>query len=233
MKLLKSNYFKFKNDPSINNFWFSEYKGWNGLIIMKLNLENNAIIDNNSIKSKYFDVSDKEKIIILVKGNIEVKSNNKTYSLNEFDAVNFYADNTSYTIKSNSNSQIFIISADKLKPQKKDPIFFNFLKDIKPKDIWGGQCISRVFFGESLNVVLFDLKSGFKFNDTGHENEQITWVIKGDMDFYVENVKEKLTEDNGVDIGSFQIHGGVSNGAIGFDAFYPKREEKKYKTIKS
>ena len=233
MKLLKSNYFKFKNNPSIKNFWFSEYKGWNGLIIMKLNLQNNAIIDNNSIKSKYFDVSDKEKIIILVKGNIEVKSNNKTYSLNEFDAVNFYADNTSYTIKSNSNSQIFIISADKLKPQKKDPIFFNFLKDIKPKDIWGGQCISRVFFGESLNVVLFDLKSGFKFNDTGHENEQITWVIKGDMDFYVENVKEKLTEDNGVDIGSFQIHGGVSNGAIGFDAFYPKREEKKYKTIKS
>ena len=52
------------------------------------------------------------------------------------------------------------------------------------------------------------------------------------MDFYVENVKEKLTED-GVDIGSFQIHGGVSNGAIGFDAFYPKREEKKYKTVKS
>lgn len=233
MKLLKSNYFKFKNDPSINNFWFSEYKGWNGLIIMKLNLQNNSIIENNSIKSKYFDVSDKEKIIILVKGNIEVKSNNKTYSLNEFDAVNFYADNTSYTIKSNSNSQIFIISADKLKPQKKDPIFFNFLRDIEPKDIWGGQCISRVFFGESLNVVLFDLKNGFKFNDTGHENEQITWVIKGDMDFYVENVKEKLTEDNGVDIGSFQIHGGVSNGAIGFDAFYPKREEKKYKTVKS
>ena len=162
MKLLKSNYFKFKNDPSINNFWFSEYKGWNGLIIMKLNLQNNAIIENNSIKSKYFDVSDKEKIIILVKGNIEVKSNNKTYSLKEFDAVNFYADNTSYTIKSNSNSQIFIISADKLKPQKRDPIFFNFLKDIEPKDIWGGQCISRVFFGESLNVVLFDLKSGFK-----------------------------------------------------------------------
>ena len=64
-------------------------------------------------------IGHKEKIIILVKGNIEVKSNNKTYSLNEFDAVNFYADNTSYTIKSNSNSQIFIISADKLKPQKK------------------------------------------------------------------------------------------------------------------
>ena len=106
MKLLKSNYFKFKNNPSIKNFWFSEYKGWNGLIIMKLNLQNNAIIENNSIKSKYFDVNDKEKIIILVKGNIEVKSNNKTYSLNEFDAVNFYADNTSYTIKSNSNSQI-------------------------------------------------------------------------------------------------------------------------------
>ena len=34
----------------------------------------------------------------------------------------------------------------------------------------------------------------------------------------------------GVSIGPNQVHGGLSNGALGFDAFYPKRSEVKYKT---
>ena len=41
--------------------------------------------------------------------------------------------------------------------------------------------------------------------------------------------KDKLTKQKGVDIGPFHKHGGISNGAIGFDAFFPKRNEKKYK----
>ena len=49
------------------------------------------------------------------------------------------------------------------------------------------------------------------------------------MDFYVENIKNKLSSGYGVDIASFNSHGGISNGAIGFDAFYPKRQEEKYK----
>ena len=103
------------------------------------------------------------------------------------------------------------------------------MKDIDPKDIWGGQCISRVFNGDSLNLVLFDLKSGFKFHDEGHMNEQLTWVIEGEMDFYVNKLKNKLSSGSGVDIASFDVHGGISNGAVGFDAFYPKRGEKIYK----
>ena len=75
---------------------------------------------------------------------------------------------------------------------------------------------------------MFDLKPGFKFHDEGHINEQITWVIKGNMDFYVSKIKKKLNSNEGVDIGKSDFHGGLSNGAIGFDAFYPKREEKKY-----
>ena len=37
---------------------------------------------------------------------------------------------------------------------------------------------------------MFDLKPGFKFHDEGHINEQITWVIKGNMDFYVSKIKK-------------------------------------------
>ena len=49
------------------------------------------------------------------------------------------------------------------------------------------------------------------------------------MDFYVKNLKKKLCSGLGVDIAGYDVHGGISNGAIGFDAFYPKREEEKYK----
>ena len=76
---------------------------------------------------------------------------------------------------------------------------------------------------------MFDLKPGFKFEDKGHANEQITWVIEGSINFYSSNSKGVLTDINGVDIGPNKIHGGLSNGAVGFDAFFPKRENSKYK----
>ena len=229
MKKNKSIFFKFKNEVEDSNFSLSEFKGWNGSIVLKVDLPKNSIIKNDMIVSKYFNIFDKEKIIVTSCGQIEFKSNDKNFLLNEFDALNIYSNNSNYEIKSLNDSQFYVISAIDLKPQKKDPILFNFIKDIVPKDIWGGQCISRVFFGESLNMALFDLKAGFKFHDDGHSNEQITWVVKGEMEFYVKDLKDKLLPGNGVDIGSYDVHGGISNGAIGFDVFYPKRDEGKYK----
>ena len=73
------------------------------------------------------------------------------------------------------------------------------------------------------------IKPGFKFEDKGHANEQITWLVLGKMDFYANGKNKTLTSDIGVDIGPNHIHGGVSGGALGYDAFYPKREEIKYK----
>ena len=49
------------------------------------------------------------------------------------------------------------------------------------------------------------------------------------MDFYCDNKNDKLNELTGVDVGPNHEHGGVSNGAVGFDAFFPKRDDKKYK----
>jgi len=228
MKNIISNYFEFKN-RQLNNLFFSEFKGWNGLLIQSLELPKNLTLNNQSFFSEEFDISNKEKIIVVTNGEIEISLGEKKYLLKKFDALNTYGNFTKYNIKSLNLSQIFIISAENLKPQTKEPIFFNFIKDITPKDIWGGQCLSRIFFGDALNLVLFDLKPGFKFDDKGHYNEQITWVIDGEMDFYINNLKKKLYPSLGVDIGSHEIHGGISNGAIGFDAFYPKRQEQKYK----
>ena len=49
------------------------------------------------------------------------------------------------------------------------------------------------------------------------------------MDFYRGKNIKKLKFGNGVDIGKYQPHGGISNEALGFDVFYPKRSEKRYK----
>ena len=80
-----------------------------------------------------------------------------------------------------------------------------------------------------MTIVLFKLKKNFQFHDEGHKNEQITWLIKGSMDFYRGKNIKKLKFGNGVDIGKYQPHGGISNEALGFDVFYPKRSEKRYK----
>ena len=224
-----SKYFGLFNIFNRKNFSISEFKGWNGLLLIKLNFKKGSVINSTLIKSKFFDINLKEKIFFVVSGVVELKLNKQKFNLKEYDALNFFYENENYEIFCTEDAEAYIISVEGLKKIKKSPIFFNFKKDIIPNDIWGGQCISRVYFGESLNLVMFDLKPGFKFHDNGHENEQITWVVKGTMDFYVENAKKKLSPDLGVDIGKSKFHGGVSNGAIGFDAFYPKREEKKYK----
>ena len=95
--------------------------------------------------------------------------------------------------------------------------------------MWGGKIISRPYEGKKLNLVLFEIKKGFTFQDQGHYNEQLTWLVDGSMNFYVKDLKKTLSSNEGVDIGPYDLHGGVSDSAIGFDAFFPKREEKKYK----
>ena len=62
------------------------------------------------------------------------------------------------------------------------------------------------------NSCIIWFKNGFKFEDKGHANEQITWLIDGKMDFYSNGENKTLTPENGgVDIGPHHVHGGVSS----------------------
>ena len=65
--------------------------------------------------------------------------------------------------------------------------------------------IKTLLSGLDINVVLFDLKKGFKFFDKGHSNEQITWLISGSMDFYSGKLEEKLIKNKGL-ISAVIIH---------------------------
>ena len=47
--------------------------------------------------------------------------------------------------------------------------------------------------------------------------------------FYANTKKKLLKTDEGISIWKNHAHGGLSNGAIGFDAVFPKRRENRYK----
>lgn len=228
-KKINSKFFKFTNFQIENNIKISSYYGWNKSLILKITFKKFDRIDNLFIKKNFFNILDKEKIFIITSGKSKFKSNKKNLNLKKFDAISIFSDNFDYSFECQKDTQLFIVSSEKFKKKKHKCVFFNFKKNIKVIDIWGGQCLSRPYSGVDLNIVLFDLKRGFKFSDIGHSNEQITWLISGSMKFYSDRLYEKLTNKKGIDIGPFHKHGGLSNGAIGFDAFFPKRIEKKYK----
>ena len=228
LKEKESNFFKFTKKRIRKTFKIHSYSGWNKSLIICIQFNSSDSIDNLFIKRYFPQIFNKEKIFIIVSGKSKFHSNKKILNLKKLDAISIFLDNFYYNFKCKKNTQLFIVSSQNFKVRKCKSIYFNFEKDIKAIDIWGGQCLSRSYTGVDLNLVLFDLKSGFKFSDKGHMNEQITWLISGSMNFYCNNLKGRLTKKNGIDIGAFHEHGGISNGAQGFDAFFPKRKEKKY-----
>ena len=219
-----SNFFKFKRKNISDVF-----KGWNSSCVLKLNLKKKTTKEYKDFLKIENNLKRKEKLIIVKKGKINIKLKNRSYEMSDLDTLNIFSNFKDIKLTTHSDSELYLIcclSTDKI---SKKPILFNFKKDIKPKNLWGGRCISRVYYGNKLNVVMFDLKKGFKFHDNGHKNEQITWLINGEMMFYANTKKKLLKTDEGISIWKNHAHGGLSNGAIGFDAFFPKRRENRYK----
>lgn len=224
-----SKFFKFIPNQVEKSIKLSSYKGWNKSLIIKIFFNSSNTINNLFIKKNFPQILNKEKVFIITSGKLKFNSEMKNFNLKKFDTISIFSDKFEYNFNCKKNTELFIISSEKFKIKKHKSIYFNFKKDIKAIDIWGGKCLSRPYSGSDINIVMFDLKKGFKFNDKGHSNEQITWLVSGSMNFYSDHLKDKLTKKKGIDIGSFHQHGGLSNGAIGFDAFFPKRPEKKYK----
>ena len=224
-------YFNFNETTRSDNCISSVHRGWSGLLIIKLKISKGSIVDNTYIQNNFFEISNKEKILTVISGKLEVTFDNKAQKImEEYDSVSFSSDQKKYTFICEKDTVAFIVASTDVEDSKHlDLVFFNFKKDIQIIDLWGGKIISRPYEGKKLNFFLFEIKEGFKFDDPGHLNEQITWLIKGSMNFYVGDIKKTLLPNDGVDVGPHEKHGGISDGAIGFDAFYPKREEKKYK----
>tara|TARA_Y100000768_G_C23939179_1_gene664200 strand:+ start:303 stop:1028 length:726 start_codon:yes stop_codon:yes gene_type:complete len=226
----KGRFFKFYNKKR-KNFTYSSFKGWTCLEVLRFKINKNQIFPK-----LFFDHLFKEKNkkfeynFLNLEGYINFEINRKKFKLTrKFDTLNFTSYND-FDLKALKNSTFYLIKSKNNKNNKKiKKINFLTSVEVKKRDLWGGNCISRVFETENMTIVLFKLKKNFKFHDKGHKNEQITWLIKGSMNFYRGQNLKRLNFGNGVDIGKYQPHGGIANEALGFDVFYPKRLEKRYK----
>ena len=70
-----------------------------------------------------------------------------------------------YNFKSINHFSIYMISSNNSEKVNSNSTYFNFIKDISKKDLWGGQIISRPYEGSQFTLVLFELKPNFKFDD--------------------------------------------------------------------
>jgi mannose-6-phosphate isomerase-like protein (cupin superfamily) len=214
------------NDLKNKNIKHKEYSGFNNDInLVKFNFHK-----NQNIKHFINYNGRNEFILVVISGTLLVNLKKKNIFLRAYDAINFFSNSKSLELSALKKGSAFLIEANSYNSTNSSRLkFFNFKKNIKAKNLWGGQCISKPYEGKFLTLVLFDLKKGFTFNDKGHLNRQITWIIKGKMNFYVNNKKFILRKNCGIDISSKQVHGGTSMGAVGFDVFFPKRTEINYK----
>ncbi len=222
--MIDSNFFKF-----VNNKTTDILRGWNNSSVIRLKISKNEKKNFEDFLKIDKNLRNNEKLLVIRKGKINARIGKKTFEMVDLDTLNLFSNNKEIEILALENTEIYLICSLKNDQTSGKPIFFNFKRDIKPKNLWGGECISRIYYGKELNLVMFDLKKGFKFHDDGHKNEQITWLLSGEMEFYAEKKKKLLKVDEGISIGKNHFHGGISNGAIGFDAFFPKRDETKYK----
>lgn len=228
---MQSKYFSFKElQRPLGDVKVSNHSGWSGLEVFKFFVPKGKSISESIINTYKPDLIDKEKIFFTLDNDIILESKDFNLKLDKYDAIDF-KNEQNYIFNSMNDASIFMISSKKSKKIEEKSIAFNFIKDVEKKNLWGGQIISRPYEGAELTLVLFELKEGFKFDDKGHENHQVTWLVDGEMDFYTDNKEQPLNTDIGVSIGPHHSHGGVSKGAMGFDAFFPKRDEKKYKNI--
>ena len=226
---MKSKYFNFEDSTeSFENIKVSNIKGWSGLEVFKFFLTKGTTLTSNVFNNYRPDLYNKEKIFFMTDGETQIESEEFSCDMQKYDAIDLTKEQN-YNFKSINHSSIYMISSNNSEKVNSNSTYFNFIKDISKKDLWGGQIISRPYEGSQFTLVLFELKPNFKFDDSGHENEQITWLTEGEMSFYSEKDKQNLKIDMGISIGSNHAHGGISNGAIGFDAFFPKRSEISYK----
>ena len=202
----------------------SIFKGWNNSSVIKLKIHKNGVKNYKDLLKIDKKLHQNEKIIILRKGKIKIHIDKKNFKMSKLDVLNLFSNNREIKITALENSEIFFVYCIKKDQTSGKPKLFNFKKDIKPKNLWGGECISRVYYGKVLNVVMFDLKKDLNFMTTV-QNEQITWLLSGQMEFTW--IKKLLKVDEGVSIGKVFFMGNFN--VIGFDAFFPRRNENRYK----
>ena len=134
----KSRFFKFKKEKKSNTPLISEYSGWNGSKVIKIKFRSGQIIDNNFIVKKFSTIANKEKILVITSGHLEIEINNKKYQLKKFELLSLFSDKISYKIKCVKSADLYLISSKKLSIKKIRPKLL-ILKEMLQQKICGRQ----------------------------------------------------------------------------------------------
>ena len=104
MKKEISKYFDFSQHHKINNVSFSDYNGWNSLLVVKFSMKKNDFIDDKKINDQYPDLQRKQKIFVVTKGQIKLEFEKNFFTMSEYDSVDFIRGDEKYKIESSENS---------------------------------------------------------------------------------------------------------------------------------
>ena len=85
----KSKYFNFRKIISNDEYNVFTYRGWNNVLIFRLDFLKNTFSKNlyNIIKDKNISKSNLEKVIVLTKGKLDLKNLKKKKKLTKFDFI--------------------------------------------------------------------------------------------------------------------------------------------------
>ena len=105
--------------------------------------------------------------------------------------------------------------------------FFNE-SELKAKQLLPGIKLKAVF-GEKTMITIFNLEPNAVIPAHKHPNEQITYVVEGEMEFTLEGKTKVLKAGDGVVVPANQEHGALvlSKPTKVIDAWYPMREDYK------
>ncbi len=106
----------------------------------------------------------------------------------------------------------------------------NFFKerDLNVKQVFEGISL-RAVSGDKAMMTIFDFVPGAVIPSHKHPHEQITYVVKGELEFTVEGKTQLLGEGDGVVVLSNQEHSAkvLSKPTKAVDAWSPIREDYK------
>lgn len=110
----------------------------------------------------------------------------------------------------------------------------NFFKEseLKIRQLLKGVNLRSVS-GDKTMLTIFDFEPNAVIPSHQHPHEQITYVIKGEMEFTMDGETKVLHEGDGVIVQSNKEHGArvLSKQTKVIDAWYPIREDYRQKSV--
>ncbi len=103
---------------------------------------------------------------------------------------------------------------------------FDSLREVRPYQIWDG-AVARAIHGERMTMAVIDLDPDLDVPEHRHENEQLGFVLQGQITMVIAGDSRKLSPGDTYSIRSDTTHSARTgpHGATVVDIFAPIRQD--------